>query len=215
MYYICCLCLFLFSKSLRVSEVFIQAQREHQQTWSAKPRDRRGGPCVHSCTRHSTVQLDLWPLGPSPSLCQLYLSFHCHPFLSSPGLAAGTQKVQSVIKTKGRKGPEGPGEVKAVPSHRWPHRSCQLIVAPLWRFIVTHPQEEEEPSSAGASFLEWWHSFCPLPDKKPRPDSSVGGTESRYTMEAPPSQMEAAKTVDVMMKIKMDKFLMYLMKPIP
>lgn len=132
MYYICCLCLFLFSKSWRVSEVFIQAQRKFQLTWSAKPKDRQGSPRVHSCTHHSTVQLDPWHLGPSPSLCRLYLLFYCHPFLSSPGLVAGTQKVQSVIKTKGYQGPEGAGEVKAVPSRGWPHQSCQLTVAPLW-----------------------------------------------------------------------------------
>lgn len=142
LYYICRLCLFLFSKSWTVSEVFIQPQRRYQLTWSAKPRDRQGGPHVPSCAHHSAVQLNPWPLGPSPSLCRLYLSFYCHPFLSSPGLAADTQKVQSVIKNKGRQRPEGAGEVKAVPSQGWPHQSCQLIVAPLWRCIVGRPQKE-------------------------------------------------------------------------
>lgn len=50
------------------------------------------------------------PVGLSPSLHRLYVSCHCHPPLSSPGQAAATQKVQSVIKTKGHQGPAGARE---------------------------------------------------------------------------------------------------------
>lgn len=50
------------------------------------------------------------PVGPSPSLHQLYVSCHCHPLLSSPGQNPATQKAQSVIKTEGHQGPEGAAE---------------------------------------------------------------------------------------------------------
>lgn len=56
------------------------------------------------------------PVGPSPSLHRLYISCHCHPLLSSPGQGAATQKVQSVIKTEGHRGPAGAGEPRLYPA---------------------------------------------------------------------------------------------------
>ena len=85
-------------------------------------------------------------------------------------------KVQSVIKTQGHQGPQGAGEVEAVPSRGWPHQCCHLPVAPLWGCIVSQKKGGERPSSAGTSFPEWWHFFCAVCDR-PRPDSCTEAVE--------------------------------------
>lgn len=59
----------------------------------------------------------LTPVGSSPSLRGLYVSCHCPPLLSSPGQGSAAQKVQSVIKSRGHRGPAGGGarELKQCP----------------------------------------------------------------------------------------------------
>lgn len=49
------------------------------------------------------------PVGSSPGLHGLYVSCHCHPLLSSPGQGTAAQKIWSVIKTGGHRGPTGVG----------------------------------------------------------------------------------------------------------
>lgn len=59
-FYICS-CVRLPFSLLKVSEVFIRRQRQHQLTWQADLKDGEGGARVHSCTHHSAVQPDPWP----------------------------------------------------------------------------------------------------------------------------------------------------------
>lgn len=57
-FYICS-CVLLLLSLLKVREVFIARQRQHQLTWQADLKDGEGGARVHSCTHHSAVQPDL------------------------------------------------------------------------------------------------------------------------------------------------------------
>lgn len=78
-------------------------------------RVKRAEKEVHVFTAALITQLSSLthdPVGLSPSLYRLYVSCHCHPLLSSPGQAASTQKVQSVIKPTGHSGPAGARELK-------------------------------------------------------------------------------------------------------
>lgn len=140
---ICCMSLFLFSRFWRFDEVFILRQKEHQQTWQAKPKDGGGGPHVHSCTHHSAVHSDPWPEGVFSSLHLLYISFYCRHLLSSPGQTAATQKVHSVIKTRGHQGPQRVMGVRVVPSQGRPHQCCKIPTAILWRCIATEKRRRE------------------------------------------------------------------------
>lgn len=73
-------------------------------------------------TQLSSVTHD--PTGLSPNLHRLYVSYYCHPLLSSPGKDAVTQKAQSVIRTKGHQGPAGATEP-------------QLKLCPAWVDPIT------------------------------------------------------------------------------
>ena len=171
--YICCLGLLLFSNLLRVSEVFILRQRQHQLTWQAELKDREGGPRVHSCTHHSAVHLDPWPhrsvSQPPSALCFLPLS--------SPLVLTwtGRRYTKGPVCHQNQGSPKASGgqRAEAVPGRGWPHRWCQLPVATPVEMHRDRDKGGEGPSLVGTSFWEWWHFLCVTPDR-PRPEFCSG-----------------------------------------
>lgn len=213
-YYICRLCLLLFSNLLRVSEVFIPRQKQHQLTWQAELKDSGGGPRVYSCTHHSAVQLDPWPVGPSSSLHRLYVSCHCHPLLSSPGQGTATQKAQSVIKSKGHRGQQRPK------SRGW---SCAHpgMTPPVMSATSCTPVEIHREREKGRERdLHWLAlhfrssdiSFVLSPDR-PRLNSCTGVRQGVRRLWGSPFPDGSWKDCQCRVHIKMDRPQPCLMRP--
>lgn len=127
-------------------------------------RQRRRSTCPQL---HSSLSCPAWPMTcrPSPSLPRLYISCLCHPSMFSPGQGNATQKVQSVIETKGHWGPAGARDPELCPAR---DDLSQVMSTTSWTPVEMHRGREkggERPSLAGTAFLDWWHFFCVVSDR--------------------------------------------------
>lgn len=113
---------------------------------------------------HPSLSCPAWPVTPvgsSPSLHGLYVSCHCHPLLSSPGQGTAGQKVRSVIKTRGHRGPSGGG-----PSPPQKKKKKTSIVMSATSCTPKEMHGDKWRSSlAGTLFQLWWHFFCGVLDR--------------------------------------------------
>lgn len=130
-------CVLLLYSLLRVSEVFIPRQRQHQLTWRVDLKVGEGGARVNSCTHHSAVQRDPRPCRavshPASALCFLPLSLslvftwtgHCYT------------KDPVCHQNQGSAGAIGARELRLCPAQDDPRL---LPVAPLWRGIEANEE---------------------------------------------------------------------------